>query len=486
MRLRLFVCLPAIAALALACTTASAVESASELLEKGIYAEETVGDLNKAVEYYGQAVAKSAATESAAAEAQYRLGNCLLKQKKETEAIEAFRKLVADYPAQKDWVAKAKKHLPEEKGLTLEQAPWKDGEFMQLDMRLGGGVKIGSLIWTVNSAKLGDADVWAIKSHRFVLSGGENRGVCDVWADKKSFAPIKSEFRHLLIGNVDANYSEGQVTVKQIAKKNDAPHKESLEKTYYDNEQGVYVFRMLPLKVGFKATVPIYVTFGGGKVGIPVEVVSKETVETPAGKFECFKMHLGIVDQDFWFSADENRYLVKLEANGVTAELERVGVRKASEKNEFAYADPGFTVAAPDGWFFFQFKDSDSTTCKLFLIDPLEAAKNSVYVSKLNDGEKDSEKALQTWADGKIAEQKKTLKNFRIRPDSREELKIGENQAICVVIDYGEGKSKRVLYWTFIMGSSAKAQAEVVDCLPEKFDAQRVEMDKIIETIKLK
>ena len=54
----------------------------------------------------------------------------------------------------------------------------------------------------------------------------------------------------------------------------------------------VRIVRRLPLAKGYKGVMPIYASFGGGKIPIEVEVTGKETVEVPAGKFECYKLHL--------------------------------------------------------------------------------------------------------------------------------------------------------------------------------------------------
>ena len=69
-------------------------ESPSALLEKAIYTEETVGDLDAAIKLYEKAVAEGKAVDAVAAEAQYRLGLCLLKQGKKDEGIAAFKKLI--------------------------------------------------------------------------------------------------------------------------------------------------------------------------------------------------------------------------------------------------------------------------------------------------------------------------------------------------------------------------------------------------------
>lgn len=92
----------------------SRAESATDLLEKGIYTEQTVGDLDAAIKIYGQIVAKSEANRAAVAQAYFRLGECYLKKSKPTEARAAFEKLIAQFPDQSDLVAQAKKRIETE------------------------------------------------------------------------------------------------------------------------------------------------------------------------------------------------------------------------------------------------------------------------------------------------------------------------------------------------------------------------------------
>ncbi len=87
-------------------------DTAAQLLEKGIYTEETVGDLQAAIDLYQKAVAEAKNDEARAAEAQFRTGQCLLKQKKNDKAVAAFQKVIDSYPDQEEWVTKAKQHVP--------------------------------------------------------------------------------------------------------------------------------------------------------------------------------------------------------------------------------------------------------------------------------------------------------------------------------------------------------------------------------------
>ena len=100
-----------LAAMALAATAALA-ESPSALLEKAIYTEETVGDLDAAAKLYEKAVAEANAIDAVAAKAQYRLGLCLLKQGKKEQGTAALEEVARRFPEQKQIVAAAQKHLP--------------------------------------------------------------------------------------------------------------------------------------------------------------------------------------------------------------------------------------------------------------------------------------------------------------------------------------------------------------------------------------
>src|SRR3954469_904466 len=102
----------AAAAIALLPCVGLAAASASELLEKGIYNEETKGDVDGAIAIYQQLVGESKANQALGAQAQYRLAMCLTKKNRTIEAMAAFEKLIAEYPSEKEYVAKAREHLP--------------------------------------------------------------------------------------------------------------------------------------------------------------------------------------------------------------------------------------------------------------------------------------------------------------------------------------------------------------------------------------
>ena len=94
----------------LICAAARA-EEASVLLEAGVYAEEVVGDLDKAIETYRQVIADAKANRRYVAEAHYRLGKCLLAKGEKEKARERFALVTARYPDQEALVRSARAEL---------------------------------------------------------------------------------------------------------------------------------------------------------------------------------------------------------------------------------------------------------------------------------------------------------------------------------------------------------------------------------------
>jgi hypothetical protein len=87
-------------------------ESPAVLLQKGIQAEQSAGNLDEAIKIYQQIIKEAKANREYIAQAQFRLGMCLMKARREAEATAAFEKLMTDFPEQKDLIAQARKQMP--------------------------------------------------------------------------------------------------------------------------------------------------------------------------------------------------------------------------------------------------------------------------------------------------------------------------------------------------------------------------------------
>src|SRR5437016_8919521 len=87
--------------------------SPSELLEKGIYTEETKGELTAAIQIYQQIVDSQPADRSLLAQAQLRLGLCQLKLGNKPQAISALDRLTQEFPDKDKLLALVEQHMPQ-------------------------------------------------------------------------------------------------------------------------------------------------------------------------------------------------------------------------------------------------------------------------------------------------------------------------------------------------------------------------------------
>ncbi len=85
-------------------------QSAKELFERAAYLEETKGELEKAIEAYKRILEQFADNHGLAAKALYRIGLCHEKLGSQ-EAEKAYRRLIEQYPGQKEEVALARARL---------------------------------------------------------------------------------------------------------------------------------------------------------------------------------------------------------------------------------------------------------------------------------------------------------------------------------------------------------------------------------------
>jgi len=87
--------------------------SASELLEKAIYTEETRGDLKAASEIYRQIAEEPGVDRTLLAQSQLRLGLCQLKMGNRPQAISALDRLMQEFPDQEKLLSIVENHMPQ-------------------------------------------------------------------------------------------------------------------------------------------------------------------------------------------------------------------------------------------------------------------------------------------------------------------------------------------------------------------------------------
>jgi hypothetical protein len=458
--------------------------SPSELLEQGIYSEETKGDVDAAMKCYQQVVAEAKAGQAVAAQAQYRLGICYYKKKNCGEANAAFEKLLKDYPDQKDLIALANKYLAS--AMPLMPAPWVDGEEMQLDIKFPAGLKIGTACYRVNAGETNGQKIWRLRTTLFAAISQQSSRV-EVEAD--SFKPIHCHWKINVIGEVDVTYLPGHAELKMIGQ--DEVKKIDLNGVVYDNEEIAQLIRRLPLDSGYKTTLHTFTGLGGGNIiPVQVEVTGSEKLEVPARTFDCYKVELSMPgqSQSFWYSTDAHHYPVQFKGGGVIGVLAAVTQRKAGESVQ--YQDPalGFLLTAPADWMFHRSEakdDKDQT--RVVILDPDAIATATVDVGSRKLLRPEAQKSLRTWAEQEVAktERSKAMKALKIRPESWKVRSVADCPALSVVADFEEGKEKKIGCSVFTLGNSNVAVFSLY--APAKdFEAFQPKFDAIVDSYKEK
>ena len=452
-------------------------ESPSELLEKGIYAEETKGDIDSAIAIYQQLVAESEINRSLAAEALYRLGQCYLKKNQPGDATAAFQKLIHDFPNETNLAAQARAYLPS--GITLGPAPWVDGERMQLSIAVATGAEIGIAEYRADLVQQASGrQIWRVGCR--LMAGPQSVSSVDV--DPETFRPLSSHWKHTMLGEVQATYQGDEVRIQRVGK--GEPETVNTEGIVYDNEEAVDVMRRLPLQVGYKTTLPVFSTLGGGnKIPIALEVTGKETVEVPAGKFDCFRVHLGLVNQTFWYSADSHRYLVKFEAGPITAQLTSVTQRHPGEPVAFHDDETGASFTAPGDWVVWRAQHGQPEGQVLIrTLDPdADTTDGGMRLFATDTLTKAARQSARAWMEEDLGENKR----ITVRPESWKNFTIDGRPAVSCVMDYNESGKGRVQYEARVLGTKY-SELFVITAAPDKFDALKAQFDGIVASYRTK
>ncbi len=163
-------------------------KSPSLLLQEGLYAEKTEGNLEKAISLYEQVRKQYKDVERLASRATYRLGMCHLKKGEKEKAVEYFQEVSDYYPEQKRLAKKAQKQL-DKMGISKV----KQGNIFEI---LGGevsayiGSKYGEVCAEAGAKKLySNSHIYVVDSDFVLRSGG--MGYVYNWTQK----PITKHYR---------------------------------------------------------------------------------------------------------------------------------------------------------------------------------------------------------------------------------------------------------------------------------------------------
>jgi len=453
--------------------------SLSEMLEKGIYSEETKGDIDEAIAIYQQLVADAKSGQSFAAQAQFRLAQCYLKKSRAADATAAFEKLIHDFPDEKELIAKAREHLPGE--VALEPVPWVNGERLRLNVKMAAGLDVGTTEYRADLTEANGRKIWRVGAMTFI-HGSISTSAVD--ADAETFRPIASHWKVSQLGEVSATYKPGEVELQRVGVAQ--PTVVKLGGSVFDNEEAMDAIRRFPLKNGFKSKLTVMSTIGGMPIPIGIEITGIEAVETPAGKFDCFRLQMD-VGQTFWFSTDAHRYLVKFEAGPVVAELVSITRRGPGEFVEFRDDGLGVSLTAPPDWLLYSPKNhSNRRSEEIKIVDTAyDLSEGEVRIVPTETLPEESRKSPKDWAETDFRNTVvKSLKDVKIRPESWKDRTVSGHPGISYVADFKNADGKPRVAFTLLALGSKTADHFYFTCAPKKFDALMAEFEGIIASYK--
>jgi hypothetical protein len=258
--------------------------------------------------------------------------------------------------------------------------------------------------------------------------------------------------------------------------------------TVYDNEQALELIRRLPLKVGYKATFPIFPEMSGQVVDCTIEVLGKEKVKAPLGEFECWKTDLKVVsgggvglDHTLYFSADAHRYLVKYDTGAAVMELTSAG-KMAAEGAFHGYRDAslGVAIQTPADWTWIENPVPNFKKRIQFTAGSEGGVEASFIVNPLSGGPL----SVRQVAEGDVAVLKQYFKAYTVREASWRERTLAGMPAAAYAADYTYDGKAKVEYRTYLL-SGPTVYWFVFRVPKDRFEALRTTFDGVVEGFRL-
>jgi hypothetical protein len=402
-----------------------------------------------------------------------------------------------NFKLDKDWVvlkrgettiARVTRAHTDVSDLELLPVPWVDGESLKLQITLENGLEIGAFVFSANAAQEGGKDIWVTSLGRYIMLE-VIQAFSRVKADRQTFRPLSSFFRHPKLGQFEAAYASTEVTLKTITGGDgkERTRKIELNGIHYDNEQSVKLLRRLPLENGFQATMPLFATFTEGALAYKVEVTARETIEVPAGTFECYRVEFPELQQTYWISADAHRYPVKFEADGLVGSLDTIRVNEPGKVIEYRDKEFGFSVAAPADWYLIKKEDRDENANSddptvYQLLDP-EAEAITVLRGRPAEILRAHDVDSRGLADMRVKKRTQLWKDFKVRDDSWTERTISGQPGVSFIADFTIRGKAMAQYYVCSRGESTAVEfIAVID--RNKFASFKGQLDAIIKAYK--
>ncbi|MBN1905963.1 MAG: tetratricopeptide repeat protein [Deltaproteobacteria bacterium] len=467
-------------------------DTVTNLLEEGIYAEDTKGDLDEAITIYKKIIDENEGNRINISKAYYRLGTCYLKSGDEAKAIEMFKQLLNRFPEQVEVINDAKIQLSRlgisddgNRDIPLEigPAPWEVGETCWYGIKSPPTMSHVKMIMSVKNIIIKDNDLWRFSNY-LVISTENQSQLSRIDVSKKDFMPVSGLVRSGFFNNkaqynkdhIDLNYNfQGKTDIKEIP----------LSNNVYDNEQVLYLIRRLPLEDNYVASFSIFSMQNGQIIKSELKTTGKETISVSAGTFECYGVELKLesgIKQKMWLSADDKKYLVKIETPQTIMELEKAALVSAGEPELFRDNEFGISMSAPESWHIVKSPISGQYKMVVIFAPPEIDTWFPFFV--IEHGGTIKQDSMRDAAEAEVNLMKQTFKKFSVEPSSWKAGVISGMQSLSYIAEFDDKGKKMVDCRTHILGKSL-LYSFLIRTEKEIFEKNKQEYNSIIQSLRV-
>jgi len=472
---------------------AFSAQDTSVLLEKAIYTEETLGNLNDAIAIYKQIMNTADMNRDIAAMAIYRLGMCYRKLGSEADAFSTFSALARLYPEQRDLIAKSL-------FLNMKPVPWADGEVMRLRQKRIGTEPMGGALFGTYSVESGleaGKPVWYLRY--FIGSGRSPIYYSITAADAATMLPVNSRFSRNQTW-LESRYTANQIEVINLQDSSQPARQIQSTGSAYDAWQIVSIMRRLPLQPGFEATVPVFESSSGSFANVRFQVVAREAVTVPAGTYDCHKIAMISDDnlpteQTFWITADSHAYVARAQIDRIN-EFELYSVENVGKNQLAVFEIPGgdITLSAPRQWYM-SVMSSVTKAVPVGTSFTMVPAGTAVQIGAPDLGSELSVMAYDITperpAPAKTPQSSVTSVNgvefrYQIRADTRGSIAVAGLTGERFIADTRDIQSgEDIVQYTYRLSSPAKAYTLTFTTGKDNFDKMRSVFESIVNSLRV-
>lgn len=472
--------------LALGATTSA--QSAAELLERGIYAEETQGDHSAAIEIYKQIVADTHADRPTIAGALLRLGICYLKIDRQADAVRIFQRLEKGYSEQVALVAQIPRNAARAKLLPV---PWRDQDERLVLRRVGTRGEMGSHVFIlVLQARRHDDSTTSL-----VIDSQISRSM--ILVDTDTFQPKERLFQAFRTAAAaqrwTATYKPESVTLMRTAEGRSVTRDISVTQSLLDFDQIFHFLRRVPLEPGFAMRVPVVPRTLSQTYDASIRVIGRETVTVPYGTFEALKVDVVVEDlitdrfpfgasrKTCWYSTDQPKYLLRVEESGFTWELADVQIGKPMTAAHFEDDTVGLSLGAPAGWVILRGSRLDEALF-VHLVAPGSVTLAELKVEPLSAP--DSKLTALKMAEQRFERATGIMRGSREEPTS---IALGDVAAAKVCFDYfSAARYPRVEYGFFFVHGGYRGTLTFSSIERDDWDTLKPTLDEIAGSLRFR